>query len=265
MHERFDPSSPDWPFQSADHLSRYLFAVPYVAGKRVLDAATGMGYGAAIMASYGAAHVEAVDISAEAIEAAKGAYPGLPLTFLKDDCERLDSVSIAPEIIVSFETIEHLRSPEKFLARAAAIMAPGGVFLCSTPDKRVSGDPPGSAPSNPYHVQEWHVDEFVALLQKYFAKVEVYLQVRSHASLMRVHMARALHYWRFWSPLLYVLRVAKRIHARLTTTPQIWHLGQEDYRDYPVHPRAIAHLFGVPFVVVALCRDAIKTPDRSAS
>src|SRR5207244_3069057 len=44
-----------------DHLARYHFAAPYCADKRVLDVATGTGYGANILRKQGAAEVVAVD------------------------------------------------------------------------------------------------------------------------------------------------------------------------------------------------------------
>ena len=43
----------------------YMFAVHYVVGKRVLDAGTGYGYGAAVLAASGASSVLAVDIDQE--------------------------------------------------------------------------------------------------------------------------------------------------------------------------------------------------------
>jgi len=60
--ERPDPGGNEWEDHHADHLSRYLYAAPLVAGRRVLDAGTGPGYGAALLKDAGASHVQAVDI-----------------------------------------------------------------------------------------------------------------------------------------------------------------------------------------------------------
>ena len=51
---------------AAEHYHRYFFASGFVAGKRVLDIASGEGYGTHILAQ-SAAHVTGVDISPEAV------------------------------------------------------------------------------------------------------------------------------------------------------------------------------------------------------
>ena len=49
-----------------EHWHRYHFAASFVAGKRVLDVASGEGYGSALLART-AAHVTGADLSAEAV------------------------------------------------------------------------------------------------------------------------------------------------------------------------------------------------------
>ena len=66
-----------------EHWHRYLFARQYVAGKRVLDVASGEGYGSAMMAAQ-AASVTGVDISPEAVKHASEPYGSA--ANLKDLC-----------------------------------------------------------------------------------------------------------------------------------------------------------------------------------
>ena len=71
-----------------EHLHRYAFARELVAGKRVLDAACGEGYGAALLAGSAVA-VTAVDRSAQAIGHARSRYGASNLDFREADCLEL--------------------------------------------------------------------------------------------------------------------------------------------------------------------------------
>jgi 2-polyprenyl-3-methyl-5-hydroxy-6-metoxy-1,4-benzoquinol methylase len=57
-----------------EHVHRYAFACRFVAGKRVLDIASGEGYGAAALQKAGAAHVIGVDVSESACFHARTKY-----------------------------------------------------------------------------------------------------------------------------------------------------------------------------------------------
>src|SRR5712664_2533427 len=69
--ERPDLDRDAWGDHHADCLSRYLYALPFVESRTVLDAGTGPGYGAVLLKDAGASHVQAVDIDAATIEKAK--------------------------------------------------------------------------------------------------------------------------------------------------------------------------------------------------
>src|SRR4051812_28160892 len=58
------------------HVSRYAWALRECEGKRVADLGCGVGYGTQILSSF-AGTVVGVDVSPEAIEAAKRLYPSL--------------------------------------------------------------------------------------------------------------------------------------------------------------------------------------------
>ncbi|MFR1593624.1 MAG: class I SAM-dependent methyltransferase, partial [Christensenellales bacterium] len=50
------------------HLNRYAMARPYVAGKRVLDVASGEGYGSFLLRRWGAESVEGIDVDEQTVE-----------------------------------------------------------------------------------------------------------------------------------------------------------------------------------------------------
>src|SRR3954463_16823519 len=112
--ERFIPGTSVWWDGHGDHLARYLHALEFTRKGRVLDAGTGPGYGAALIQSAGARGVQAVDIDAETIEQARVTYRVDGLSFMVDDCEKLEMVSGPFDVICSFENIEHLVHPENF-------------------------------------------------------------------------------------------------------------------------------------------------------
>ena len=150
-----------------EHWHRYAFARPLARGRRVLDAACGEGYGSALMARAGA-EVLGLDIGEAAMAHARARYAGIPgLRFECADATALDALPDAGfDLILSFETLEHVHAQERMLDGFARLLAPGGLLLVSTPDKRTYTDLTGEV--NPHHVRELYRGEFEALLAPRF-------------------------------------------------------------------------------------------------
>jgi len=168
---------------SYEHWHRYAFARPLAVGRRVLDAACGEGYGSAMLAA--AAHsVLGLDIGIEAVEHARNRYTGFPgLHFEQADCTSLDHLPDASfDLIVSFETLEHVEAQSTMLDGFLRLLAPAGVLLVSTPDKHTYSDLTGFR--NEHHVRELYRDEFEALLDARFAHRRIYGQKLLFQSLM---------------------------------------------------------------------------------
>jgi SAM-dependent methyltransferase len=164
------------PYISYEHWHRYCYAKPFVTGKTVLDIASGEGYGSAYLAAH-AAQVYGVDVSEEAVQHARGAYPRDNLTFL------LGSAGAIPipgehclDAIVSFETIEHLdaATQESFAREAKRLLKPDGVLLISTPNRLVYTE--AIDHHNPYHLREFTSDEFRQFLHQHFQHVQTLSQ-----------------------------------------------------------------------------------------
>jgi SAM-dependent methyltransferase len=145
-----------------EHVYRYRFAAARVAGRRVLDLACGEGYGAAALARAGARSVLGVDLSAEACAHARAKYG---LETRAGSAEAIPLADGAVDTVVSFETLEHVPAPERFLAECARVLAPGGELIVSTPN-RPCYQPAGGP--NPFHVREVDEPEFRALLAPRF-------------------------------------------------------------------------------------------------
>jgi SAM-dependent methyltransferase len=157
-----------------EHWHRYVFARGFANGKRVLDAACGEGYGSALLASR-ATSVLGMDISAEAIAHAKSRYADRAnLRFERGDCTALDLPAASFDLVVSFETLEHVAAQEELISGFARVLADDGAFIVSSPDKRTYSEISGFR--NEFHVHELYREELVTLLKKHFPFVNLYGQ-----------------------------------------------------------------------------------------
>ena len=152
-----------------EHFHRYLLALRFCAGRRVVDVACGEGYGAALLAQV-ADEVVGVDSSAEAVEHASKTYGSTKLVFRAADATSIPVEDGFADVVVSFETIEHLADQPAFVAEVARILRPDGMLVLSTPDRSAALE--GAEP-NPFHVHELDRDELTALLERRFARVVV--------------------------------------------------------------------------------------------
>lgn len=132
--ERADFSVENQSFLFGEHLARYQFSAQYVRGKRVVDVAVGTGYGAALLAQAGASHVVGIDYDQKTIDSNKRLLSAQGIEFHQGDCEKYDISVHNPDVIVSFETLEHLKHPKEFLGRVRDALKPDGVFFVSCPN-----------------------------------------------------------------------------------------------------------------------------------
>lgn len=170
--ERFTPECVREIWQ--EHWHRYVFARAFAPGRRVLDAACGEGYGSAMLATR-AASVLGVDIADAAVAHARQRYAQhANLRFEQGDCTALTCADAQFDLIVSFETLEHVAAQEALIAGFARTLAPEGLLIVSSPDKRTYSEKSGFR--NEFHVRELYRDELLALLRPHFPFVRLYAQ-----------------------------------------------------------------------------------------
>jgi SAM-dependent methyltransferase len=100
----------------------------------VLEIGCGGGDFAAWMAANGAREVVGEDFSPVAISRAQAEHDGAGVRFRTDDIEHIDHPADAFSLVVSCETIEHVREPKRALAELVRVLRPGGTLLLSAPN-----------------------------------------------------------------------------------------------------------------------------------
>jgi len=156
-----------------EHMHRYHLAKNFVANKDVLDIASGEGFGSALLAEK-ASSVIGVDISDEAVLHAQAKYKDKNISFKTGSCEAIPLPSSSVDVVVSFETLEHIDAHERFLQEVKRVLRPDGVLIISTPEKHAYTVATGLV--NPFHVKELFKDEFDHLLKQHFTHVSMHGQ-----------------------------------------------------------------------------------------
>ncbi|HET9484967.1 MAG TPA: class I SAM-dependent methyltransferase [Xanthomonadales bacterium] len=157
-----------------EHWHRYVFAARFARDRRVIDAACGEGYGSALLART-AASVVGLDVSEQAVAHARSRYGALPnLRFERADVTALSLEPASADVVVSFETLEHVEAQDAMLAGFARALTDDGLLIVSSPDKRTYSDIPGFR--NEHHVRELYRDELEALLARHFSAVRLFGQ-----------------------------------------------------------------------------------------
>lgn len=153
MSERIHADNRNWQDGAERaHLFRYYLARGFITEKdQVVDVACGCGYGSEILAEV-AERVIGIDYDPGSIKHAKEFH--IPrskgdLDFWEGDLNRIERLPES-DVIISIETIEHLRDPERFaeLLKSAARR----LIFVSTPIVPTKH-------ANPHHLHDFTVDQ----------------------------------------------------------------------------------------------------------
>ena len=232
------------------HWWRYAFAAAFVAEKSVLDIACGSGYGSELLLTRGGAkRVMGADLDPDAVRYARLRYgsrhePSRLRYAAADACEpcmeeRFDAV-------VSFETIEHVPRPDRMLAGITKMLTGDGLLVISTPVRRMGTLT--AAPGNPFHLREWTVDEFGALMKEHFGEVELFGQQ--------------------WPILRWTRRLPVSETVRIKLKEKMARRAGYDPGDWPrvrpLHSVSRSLTVEPPNYLIAVCRKPRPSPDPSA-
>jgi len=150
-----------------DHVNRYKFASECITKKNsiIIDAACGVGYGSYILSkNKNVNFIQAVDISEESLIHATKYFNSNKIKYIRADLESDDLPVQKADYFISFETIEHLSNPEKFIKKISNLIKKNGIFIGSTPNEEIM---PYIKQNFLYHTRHFTEDDLKELLLKY--------------------------------------------------------------------------------------------------
>jgi len=164
-----------------EHLHRYALACRLACGLDTLDIACGEGYGTNLLAAH-AASVVGVDVSADAVAHAAHKYKRSGLRFLHGSATAIPLADASVDLVVSFETLEHLHEQDEMMGEIRRVLRPSGQLIISSPDKRFYTDATGH--KNQYHLRELYCDEFRKLISRHFPHTYMMFQRIAYGSII---------------------------------------------------------------------------------
>ena len=152
------------------HLERYRFAARHVEGREVADIACGTGYGTELLCAEGkAARAVGVDIDAEAVDYAAAVHGRDGARYVCASADRTGLPDESFDVVVSFETIEHVAEDVPLLDEFSRLLRPGGTLVCSTPNE-------WPLELAEHHVRVYDHASFKTLLERSFVVESFYNQ-----------------------------------------------------------------------------------------
>jgi SAM-dependent methyltransferase len=158
--ERTVPGIAEENYWFRRHEIAYARLLNRCAGKTVLEAGSGEGYGADMIADV-ATKVIGVDYDTSAVEHVRARYPRVEM--IQGNLAELPLEDASVDVVVNFQVIEHLWDQSQFLRECLRVLRPGGELLISTPN-RITFSPGRDTPLNPFHTRELNAAELTELL-----------------------------------------------------------------------------------------------------
>jgi SAM-dependent methyltransferase len=138
----------------------YQWLADKCAGRDVLEAGFGEGYGADLLAGV-ARSVIGVDYDESAVTHVRARYPRVKA--IQGNLAELPLPDGSVDVVVNFQVIEHLWDQSQFVRECRRVLRPNGLLLMSTPN-RITFTPDSDTPVNPFHTRELNAEELTELL-----------------------------------------------------------------------------------------------------
>jgi 2-polyprenyl-3-methyl-5-hydroxy-6-metoxy-1,4-benzoquinol methylase len=156
----------DYHTAKINHYVRYKFASSLVKDDHcVLDIACGVGYGSSLLAhETGARLICGVDLSAEALDFADRMFRHDRIRFMQGNCLESSLLEIGQfDLIVSFETIEHVEDDLTLLQNFSKWLKKDALLVGSAPNQDVM---PFNRDEHLYHYKHYTRVMLTELLRK---------------------------------------------------------------------------------------------------
>lgn len=133
-----------------------------IVGGDVLEIGTGSGYGIDIISPHAASFT-----TVDKHDAGHDLSHRSNVTFRQMTVPPLDFADASFDCVITFQVIEHIRKDREMIGEIWRVLRPGGRLVISTPNRDMS------LTRNPWHVREYTVEGFRALLSEFFPEVEM--------------------------------------------------------------------------------------------
>jgi SAM-dependent methyltransferase len=244
----------------AEHSQLYAFVAPLARGKRVLDAACGTGYGSDLLSRRGADHFLGVDISEEAIVEAMGSFGGRAnLSFDRMDLQKLDDrveLSGVFDVIVNLHALPHLSEPDRFLSESVRLLTRDGVLAIAVPNARTVALSPDGNSAYPYHHRLYGEEDLRRTAGRYFPRVHLFGQWRTHQGRLRVVRAQQLFDQLcelYFNPIARIGRALRKSLGKAVMPPPELHLTDSFEGDHAIAPIEADPFPWPPETLIAVC------------
>ena len=239
--------------RSDGHCIRYFKASEFVrVGDSVLDLACGLGYGSHILYhSSLAKNIKGIDLCDDSITYANMYYSNENVSFEVGNAQIISQIADnSIDFITSFETIEHLPEPDKYLKELYRVLKPSGRLMISAPNDWT--DETGQDP-NPYHLHVYTLEKLKKECSQYFMIEKIYGQTAGGA--MKCH--HEPRSWREISPDIkqiddeWIVLVCMKTPINNETVPYVensWSLPN----DAAFHVSSFARDYNNPWLVKAM-------------
>jgi 2-polyprenyl-3-methyl-5-hydroxy-6-metoxy-1,4-benzoquinol methylase len=212
--ERTLPDVPEENYWYQRHLVVYEWIRDQVAGQKVIDMASGEGYGANVLAG-AAREVVGVEANPDAFAHAVARYPRV-----RFERSLVETYGESADAVTFLQTIEHVQNPGEVLENFKR-SAP--VAFVSTPNVLTLAPKGAERSGNPWHVYEYKLHEFRALCEAHYDEVEILGLY--HARKLLVHERAIRLGWDWLHP---KLGITKRFYD--------WFVPAMNVRDFALRP-----------------------------
>lgn len=151
-----------------EHCGRYLYACDRISSfgaKRILDAACADGYGTKMLASTGR-DVSGLDINQDYLELARTQNKAEGVSYYQVDFDRdpFPAHLTQQDVVVCFETIEHVNHPEVLLKKIHQALKVSGKLLLSFPNAIFEKLDENGKNKDPFHRHIFQIGDILTLL-----------------------------------------------------------------------------------------------------
>lgn len=174
MGERFIPSLEGWSqAQRNMFYGNYEWASQFAENKVVLDCACGSGYGSDILSKV-CKRVIGADVDPEIIRYARDTFKNEKIAFNIFSAAEVPFPDDYFDLVVSFDTIEHVDDDERVFAELQRVTKGGGEIILSTPIGYYHKNHGEEELLDSTHIREYSAYEWLSILSNHFSTAEFF-------------------------------------------------------------------------------------------